>query len=146
MKGLSLASARFLWLFCAMRILLLFGICWAPLALLCAQSASNSANDSSVVQVYWEPGLKSQYMQWHETRKNEKTKGFRVQLVSLNGADAREELHRMRKQFCRYIPTGPFTKNGKLQIGNSGWAILRPHWTQPCFVNKLKGCFLRPMW
>lgn len=124
-----------------MRILLLFGICWAPLALLCAQSPSNSANDSSVVQVYWEPGLKSQYMQWHETRKNEKTKGFRVQLVSLNGTDAREELHRMRKQFLQVYPNWPIYEkweapNWKLRVGDFTTAL-----DATLFRQQIKGMF-----
>ena len=124
-----------------MKRYVLLGIFWVPIALLCGQTASNPGGEESSVQVYWEPGLKSQYVQWLETRKREKVKGFRVQLVSLNGTHAREEMQRIRNQFLQVYPEWPIYEkweapNWKLRVGNFTTAL-----DATLFRRQIKGMF-----
>lgn len=124
-----------------MRCVFLIGVFWAPLVFLSAQTSRSLEADSGVVQEHWEPGLKSQYMQWLEARKKEKTKGFRVQLVSLNGAEAREELQRLRKQFLQVYPDWPIYEkweapNWKLRVGDFSTAL-----DATLFRQQVKGLF-----
>ena len=80
-------------------------------------------------------------MQWLETRKREKVKGFRVQLVSLNGTHAREEMQRIRNQFLQVYPEWPIYEkweapNWKLRVGNFTTAL-----DATLFRRQIKGMF-----
>ncbi len=78
---------------------------------------------SAQVSVEFGPGIEAQVEQYRATAAKAKTKGFRVQLLSLNGPQAKDEAQKARLLFQRSWPQHAAymvwdSPNWKLRVGD----------------------------
>lgn len=75
------------------------------------------------VQVYYGPGIEEHVENYRQQAAKTKTKGFRVQLLSLNGPKAKDEVQQARQLFIKSWPEHAAyvtwdAPNWKLRVGD----------------------------
>jgi hypothetical protein len=78
---------------------------------------------SAQVEVTFGPGIESHVEQYKATAAKAKSKGFRVQLLSLNGPQAKDEIQKAKMVFQRSWPNHAAymiwdSPNWKLRVGD----------------------------